>query len=82
MPFTVQRGQTWRSEDQLLVLDDLLRIQSNDEDPLPLLAYPRGRSAADFEYFSARQLDGFVDRAAKYYCTQGFQPVSSHLTQR
>lgn len=49
------------------LLDHILKSQNKD---VPLIGYPRGRSTADFELFTARELDLFVDRAVKYYQKQ------------
>lgn len=65
--------------DRPILLDHILKTQNKD---VPLIAYPRGRSTADFELHTARELDLFVDRAAKYYQKQQkLADVSIRVTQ-
>ena len=50
------------------LLHDVFRIRATDPVQVPLLAFPKGsRSAADFEYFTGKDLDRFTDEAAWYY---------------
>ena len=57
-----------------ILLDHILKTQ----DERPLVAYPRGRSVADFERFTSRDLDVLVERACKHYHGLGLDPVSNY----
>jgi hypothetical protein len=59
-----------------LLFDHILKVQYDN--PKPLIAYPRKGTNADFEPFTARELDVMVERAAKYYQKTGLDPVSPH----
>lgn len=60
----------------LKVLDDIIRHRAADEPPLPILGYPRyEHSVDDYELFTSKQLDYFVDAAAKHFISNGFWPV-------
>ena len=61
---------------RLEVLDDLIRLRALDEFQCPILAYPK-HAAADFEYFTGRDLDRFIDQGAKKLIARGFEPVRS-----
>lgn len=63
----------------LKVLDDIIRHRAADNPPAPILAYPRSKTVADFEYFTGIELDNFVDVAAKKYLALGLNPVWSIL---
>ena len=56
-----------------LLFDHILKVQYDN--PKPLIAYPRSGTSADFEFFTARELDVLVERAAKYYRKSGLDPV-------
>lgn len=58
-----------------LLLDDILRGQALHESQPPLIAYPKDGTVADFELFTARDLDLLVGRAAKYYHALGLDSV-------
>jgi hypothetical protein len=63
---------------EMLILDDLLALRAADAVQVPLLGYPKpGPDITDFELFTGRALDQFVDRAAKEYVAVGLLPVSS-----
>ena len=61
-----------------LLFDHILKVQYYNESPL--IAYPRKGTNADFEYFTACDLDVLVERAAKYYQKSGLDPVSCTLS--
>ncbi|KAL8940475.1 MAG: hypothetical protein Q9216_002804 [Gyalolechia sp. 2 TL-2023] len=48
------------------LLDDVFRVRATDPVQVPLLAFPKSQ-AADFEYFTGKDLDRFTDEAAWYY---------------
>ncbi|KAL3480022.1 S-adenosyl-L-methionine-dependent methyltransferase [Aspergillus californicus] len=45
--------------------------------PVPILAYPRPSTAADYEYFSGKDLCVMIDGAVAQYLKLGLPPVSS-----
>jgi acyl-coenzyme A synthetase/AMP-(fatty) acid ligase len=61
-----------------LIADDLLQARAADRAQIPLLCFPRTeRGVVDFEEFTGKDIDRFVDHAAKYYKECGVQPVGS-----
>lgn len=61
---------------ELKVLDDIIRHRAADEPPVPILGYPRYEHSVDnYELFTGKQLDQFVDAAVKYFISAGFWPV-------
>ncbi|KAI5302744.1 putative NRPS-like protein biosynthetic cluster [Ascosphaera pollenicola] len=51
---------------QLLVLDDIIQFRKADEVQSPILAYPKDeKSVADYEYFTAQELDRLIDGNVK-----------------
>ena len=62
---------------EMQILDDLLQLRAADRDQIPLLAFPKsGRGVTDYEHFTGKDLDSFVDHAAKHYMRCGLKPVS------
>lgn len=60
----------------MILVDDLLRARARDEDQVPLLYFAEGeRNVTDFEHFTGKDLDRFVDHAAKFYISKGLKPV-------
>ncbi|KAM3076421.1 hypothetical protein ACMFMG_007240 [Clarireedia jacksonii] len=63
---------------EFLILDDLITIRASDEEQVPILAYPRpGKGIADFECFTGRDLDRFIDHSLKEYLKCGLAPVDN-----
>ena len=61
----------------MIILDDLIRARALDQDQGPLLSFPKRESdMIDYEHFSGKDLNRFVDHAAKYYIDKGLEPVS------
>lgn len=61
---------------ELKVLDDIIRHRAADDPPVPILGYPRyEHSVDDYELFTSKQLDYFVDAAVKHFISNGFWPV-------
>ncbi len=61
---------------ELKVLDDIICHRATDEPPVPILGYPRFKhSVDDYELFTGKQLDSFVDAAVKYFIRCGLEPV-------
>ncbi|CAF9919359.1 MAG: hypothetical protein ALECFALPRED_001136 [Alectoria fallacina] len=75
-------GNTPVEEEDLIVSDDLLRLRAADEIQVPLLCFPKSeRGTLDYEEFTGRDIDRFVDHAAKFYMKSGLKPTkSSHET--
>lgn len=64
-------------EEDIIVLDNLLRLKAADKTQMPLLCFPNTeRGIIDYEEFSGRDIDRFVDQAAKYFMKCDLQPVS------
>ncbi|KAL8860933.1 MAG: hypothetical protein Q9178_002688 [Gyalolechia marmorata] len=60
---------------ELKVLDDIICHRATDEPPVPILGYPRFKhSVDDYELFTGKQLDNFVDAAVKYFIRCGLEP--------
>ncbi len=69
-------------EEDIILSDDLLRLRAADKTQVPLLAFPKSeRDVVDYEEFNGRDIDRFVDQAAKYYMQCGLQPVSKPIWQ-
>ncbi|KAL8904938.1 MAG: hypothetical protein Q9207_002932, partial [Kuettlingeria erythrocarpa] len=67
--------QLYREFGELKVLDDIIRHRAADDPPAPMLGYPRFKdSVDDYELFTGRQLDAFVDAAVKYFIKSGLEP--------
>lgn len=61
---------------ELKVLDDIIRHRATDEPPVPILGYPRYEHNVDnYELFTGKQLNYFVDAAVKHFISNGFWPV-------
>lgn len=66
------------AENAVHTVDEFIRQLANDQEQVPLLAYPTiERSVSKCEYFTGRDLDRFVDAAAKYFIKSGLNPVVS-----
>lgn len=64
---------------ELNVLDDVIRHRAADEPPVPILGYPRSEySVNDYELFTGKQLDRFIDTAVKHFILLGFRLVRGH----
>lgn len=60
----------------LKVLDDIIRHRAKDEPPVPILGYPRfDDSVDDYELFTGKQLDHFIDGAVEKLRSSGLEPV-------
>lgn len=60
---------------ELKVLDDVIRHRAADNPPAPILGYPRGDTADDYEAYTGERLDSFIDAAAKYFIACGLKGV-------
>ena len=64
-------------EEDIILSDDLLRLRALDSTQVPLLCFPKSeRDIVNYEEFNGRDIDRFVDQAAKYYMRCGLLPVS------
>ncbi|KAI1081037.1 hypothetical protein F5B20DRAFT_88812 [Whalleya microplaca] len=60
---------------EINVLDDIIRCRAADDPPVPILAYPRTYdSVDDYEFFTGKQLDQYVDSAVKNFIGLGLVP--------
>ncbi|KAI4098391.1 MAG: hypothetical protein LQ339_006446 [Xanthoria mediterranea] len=67
--------QLYQEFGELKVLDDIIRHRAADHPPLPILGYPRFKhSVVDYELFTGKQLDLFVDATVKYFIRSGLEP--------
>jgi hypothetical protein len=61
---------------EIKVLDDIIRFRALDSPPATILGYPKYDDRVDeYETFTGKQLDQFVDAAAKYFIKCGLEPV-------
>ncbi|KAI1767333.1 acetyl-CoA synthetase-like protein [Hypoxylon sp. FL1150] len=59
---------------KLWMIDDLIRVRGKDEDQVPILGYPRhDHNAAEYEYFTGRDLDRMVDETCRVLVRAGLQ---------
>ncbi|KAL8749393.1 MAG: hypothetical protein Q9199_007714, partial [Rusavskia elegans] len=73
---SMENGGQGPEEDlgEFILIDDLFRARAKDKDQKPLIAFPRSeRSVSDFEYFTARDFDRFVEHAARHYLGLGLK---------
>lgn len=70
-------GNTPLEQEDIILLDDLLRLRAADKVQVPLLCFPKSeRDIVDYEEFDGRDIYRFVDQAVRYYMRCGLQPVS------
>ena len=63
-------------EENFLISDDLLQARAADKHQVQLFCFPRSeRGIIDYEGYTGKDIDRFVDHAAKYYMHCGLQPV-------
>ena len=63
-------------EEDIILSDDLVRLRAADKKQVPLLCFPRSeKGTVDYEEFTGRDIDRFVDQAAKYYMRCGLRSV-------
>jgi hypothetical protein len=61
---------------ELKVLDDIIRYRALDDPPTTILGYPKFDDRVDeYETFTGKQLDEFVDAAVHYFMHYGLRPV-------
>ena len=61
---------------ELRVLDDIIRYRAADDPPAPILGYPKSEETVnEYETFTGKELDQFVDGAVKYFLESGLKPV-------
>ncbi|KAI9716320.1 MAG: putative NRPS-like protein biosynthetic cluster [Candelaria pacifica] len=60
---------------ELKVLDDIIQYRAVDEPPAPILGYPKSEDTVnEYENFTGKELDHFVDGAVKYFLELGLKP--------
>lgn len=65
-------------EEDIILSDDLLRLRAADKVQVPLLCFPNSeRGTVDYEEFTGKDIDRFVDQAAVYYMRCGSLPTKS-----
>ncbi len=65
---------------ELRVLDDIIRYRAGDDPPAPILGYPKSEDTVnEYEYFTGKELDQFVDGAVKYFLESGLKPVRQSI---
>lgn len=75
-------GNTPVKEEDIILSDDLLRLRAADKVQMPLLCFPKSeRGTVDYENFTGKDIDRFVDQAAEYYMRCGLQPVGEPVGQ-
>ena len=61
---------------ELRVLDDIIRHRAADNPPAPILGYPKSEDTVnEYENFTGKEIDQFVDGAVRYFLESGLQPV-------
>ena len=61
---------------ELRVLDDIIRYRAADDPPAPILGYPGSEdSVKEYDNFTGKELDQFVDGAVKYFLDSGLKSV-------
>ncbi|KAL8734217.1 MAG: hypothetical protein Q9166_001703 [cf. Caloplaca sp. 2 TL-2023] len=59
---------------EFILIDDLFKARAKDKVQRPLVAFPKSeRGVSDFEYFTGRDLDRFVEHTAKHYLEVGLK---------
>ena len=65
---------------ELKVLDDIIRYRAADDPSAPILGYPRSEdTVTEYEYFTGKELDHFIDGAVKYFLKSGLKPVRASI---
>lgn len=61
---------------ELKVLDDIIRYRAADDPLAPILRYPQSEdTVSEYEYFTGKELDLFVDGVVRYFLESGLKPV-------
>lgn len=65
---------------EIKVLDDVIRNRALDDPPTPILGYPKLENSVDeYEVFTGKDLDGFINEAVEYFIQSEMKPVSNSL---
>lgn len=68
--------ELYKTFGELKVLDDIIRYRAADDPPAPILGYPKSEETVnEYENFTGKELDQFVDGAVKYFLESGLKPV-------
>ena len=61
---------------ELRVLDDIIRYRAADDPPASILGYPKSEDTVnEYESFTGKELDQFIDGAVKYFLESGLKSV-------
>ncbi len=61
---------------KLRVLDDIIRYRAADDPPAPILGYPKSEDTVnEYEHYTGKELDQYVDGAVKYFLESGLKSV-------
>ncbi len=72
--------QLYEEFGDLKVLDDIICHRARDKLQVPILGYPKYPDRVDeYEQFTGRQLDCFIDAAVKRYISLGLESVSDYF---
>lgn len=70
-------------ESKPCIFDDVIRERAEDEEQVPLIAYPRTKDGVDdYEFFTGKQLNTLVDGAVKALIGMGVEPVVSRIVMK
>ena len=65
---------------EIKILDDVIRNRALDDPPTAIFGYPRYEDRVDqYESFTGRDFDRFIDEAVRYFIGAGLKPVSNLL---
>lgn len=64
-----------------LTIDGLLRSHASEEDDIPMVGYPV-KGVSDYEVYTAKTIDRYVDAACWWHQEHGLQPAVSSLILR
>ncbi|KAF2846669.1 acetyl-CoA synthetase-like protein [Plenodomus tracheiphilus IPT5] len=67
-------------DDEIFTIDELIKRRAAELGESTLIGYPKN-DVADYEEYSARTLDRYVDAAAELLQRKGLKPVDPRLTQ-
>lgn len=66
--------ELYKTFGELKVLDDIIRHRAADSPPAPIFGYPRNENLNDYEKFTGKQINEFVDSAVKNFIRLGLKP--------
>ncbi|KAI1773294.1 acetyl-CoA synthetase-like protein [Hypoxylon cercidicola] len=66
--------ELYKTFGELKVLDDIIRHRAADSPPAPIFGYPRNENLNDYEKFTGKQINQFIDSAVKNFLRLGLKP--------